>query len=118
MWDLGAREKIRVDSHRAAYMPVKGLYFGLAANIPNIILGLLSFVFGLMTPLTWAQNIAAVAKGIAIVWESMYLGLITTLIPTCPFAYLLTPIPQIAMIFIAYYFGLRNITIIKSKKNG
>lgn len=116
MWDLGAREKIRVDSHRALYKPVKGLYYGIVANIPNILLGIFVLVFGLMANLTWAQNVAAVAKGIAVVWESMYLGIISTFIPTSPFAYLITPIPQIAMIFFAYYFGLKDITIIKRKK--
>ena len=117
MWDLGAREKIRVDSHRADYKPIKGFYYGLVANIPNIILGVLIAVFGAMKSVEWAQNIAAVSKGIALVWESMYLGIIQQTIPTSVFAFLLTPIPQIAMIFLAYFFGLNDITIIKRKSD-
>lgn len=42
MWDLGARDIIRVNGKRDKYRPLCGLRMSLVANIPNIILRYLS----------------------------------------------------------------------------
>lgn len=75
-------------------------------------------IFGLLGAenylgLVWAQEIAVVAKGIAVVWESMYVGIISVVMPTSVFAFMFAVIPQVLLIFTAYYFGLTNKRLIR-----
>ena len=45
VWEIGAKDKIRVDSGRYAPTPAKGLLLGLFANTVNIVLGMLHLLF-------------------------------------------------------------------------
>ncbi len=44
-WDMGAKDKIRVDGGKAKPSPLKGALVGLAANSLNILLAVLAVVF-------------------------------------------------------------------------
>jgi len=121
MWDQGAREKIRIDGNRAEYKPLKGLWISLAANVPNIIIAIIVIVFGLLgnkslLALEWAANIASTTKVIGYFWESMYLGVMSAIAPGSNLAMILIVIPPVAMGWGAYYLGLKEIRIIKTKK--
>ena len=43
-WDAGYAEKIRIENNRLKFVPLKGLYMSLVANIPNIVLGILAVI--------------------------------------------------------------------------
>ena len=43
-WDIGSRDKIRIDGGRMEKMPLKGLYLAIIANAVNIILSLVVII--------------------------------------------------------------------------
>ncbi len=48
VWEIGAKDKIRIDSGRYEPTPAKGALLGLFANVPNLIFGIPLFVFSLI----------------------------------------------------------------------
>ncbi len=48
IWEIGAKDKIRIDSGRYEPTPAKGALIGLCANIPNLLFSLPLFVFSLV----------------------------------------------------------------------
>ena len=44
IWEIGAKDKIRVDGGRAEPCKSKGLVMSLFANVPNLVLGLLTII--------------------------------------------------------------------------
>ena len=44
-WDIGAKDKIRVDSGKAVSTPTKGLKMALLANVPNFLLASFAVIF-------------------------------------------------------------------------
>lgn len=123
MWEEGGKEKIRIDGGRAEYSPWRGFFISLCANIPNILLGVLivigsifgssgsAFGFG------WAAAVNSGARFIAMLWESMYLGLITLYSPNNPIGFILIILPALLVSTLGYMAGLKGIKIIK-KRNG
>ena len=114
MWEDGAKERIRIDGGRAAYKPLNGLFMSLMANIPNIILAVLinvGFFLGReggAFEFVWAGSLYYVTKAIAIVWQSMYSGLISLYSPNNPIAFFIIILPALAVSFGGYFFGLNN----------
>ena len=43
-WDLGAHDKIKLDGGRIDYMPCKGIFTSLCANILNLLSGVLTVI--------------------------------------------------------------------------
>ncbi len=118
-WEDGAKEGIRHDAGIARVDRLMGLKLSLVANIPNYVIALLLLIghlFGAVwTEAAWAQTIFIVAHAIGAVWESMYLGIINTLIPAGNsmsylyiIAYALTPLPSIAACTLGYFLGSHN----------
>ena len=133
MWEAGATEKIKIDGGRAEYKPLKGLFISLFANIPNFllfILILIGYIFGNKTGafrMEWGGNLYFAAKSAALIWESMYNGLVTLYSPNNPVIFLLMILPALFVCTGGYFLGLRNFKILggklsfgkkKEKKNG
>lgn len=137
MWDIGARDRLKVDGGRAPKDLFIGTKSALLAGIPNIILGLLCTLFTVFDSME--NSVVVLARNIAIMWESMYSGLLWTIFPktlhvvdnTAYYAYdvlenpagalymslyLVIVIPAIVSATLGYIAGFNNFRIIKKKE--
>ena len=85
VWEIGAKDKIRIEGGRAEPCKYKGLVMGLFANVPNLILGLLTLLFlsiFLGTGNEVVNSVFLVFNLITRFHASMYLGFITAVVPS------------------------------------
>ena len=131
IWDVGAKDKIRIEGKRLQPRPLHGLFVGIASNIPNFILAILSTVGylcidhsvknadgKLITP-EWAVNLYGITHAIGSYLNGTFLGITSTLkIDVLPFTLFIITIPSIVACAIGYYFGtLEKFPIIAEKHN-
>ena len=84
VWEIGAKDKIRIDGGRAERFKNKGLYMGLIANIPNFALGFLTTLFLIIYMAIQNDGVYAaflISNTITRFHASMYLGFITAIVP-------------------------------------
>ena len=87
VWELGAKDKIRIDSGRYSAKPLKGGIIALYANIPNIVLALLAVIFCslyLIFGIEWCGSAFAIIFLIVRFHAAMYMGLIQGVTPAAP----------------------------------
>ena len=114
LWDEGAKDRIRVDGNRKRYDSLTGLWLGIAAAVPNLILGITAsgtYIFAAENgPFAWewAGIVSGYCSAIARLWQGMYLGILKYTAPSSPFALLIIPLPAILICFIAYRLGFRK----------
>lgn len=116
MWEEGAKSRIRADAGREKYNPLTGLKIGIAASLPNIILGVIvavTFFFNRLTEIEWIGTISAFMKAIAFLWQGMFIGIVVTIDASNHYLYLLTPLPVILAAWLSYWIGLRQWTLAK-----
>ncbi len=56
VWELGGKDKIRVDSGRKERTPMKGLLLGLCGGIPHFVISILCFIFTLINAINVSAN--------------------------------------------------------------
>ena len=128
MWDLGARDIIRVEAKRAKYKPFTGLWMTALSNIPNALIAIgiiIGTVFGTKTGAfryEWAGNIGFVCRIIGSLWEAMFNGFVMRFSPHNPIIWVLMLIPPLLAGELGYYAGLKGFAPIgllgvKSKNN-
>ena len=117
-WELGARDKIRVDAGRQRAMPAKGLYIALGANLPNLILALLMGI-GILINTKGSLSMTLVCNAIARLMNGMYLGVITLLqnvigadITAVWWWFIIITLPALFIGWLSYYLGLKNFRIL------
>ena len=85
MWEIGAKDKIRIDGKRMEPYSQKGMIMGLFANIPNFILGFLTTFFTALVLFAGKNGILVSLVGIFNLimrfHASMYLGIISQIVP-------------------------------------
>ena len=117
----GQKDKIRIDAGRLERDTWRGLKIVLIASVPNLLLGLLVNVFGLLgadpgPAIGWAGAIAGTSKVIAIIIQAMYWGVligatgmisggIANIGDVPNFCYALIPLPAIICVTLAYIAG-------------
>lgn len=130
MWDIGVKDKLRIAGKRLKPRPLYGLYVSLCANVPNILLTVLSTLGYLcvdrtvtdaagnfITP-TWAINLYAISHMIGTYINAMYIGLTDTLnISTYPYTLALIILPSLLVCFAGYYLGTKERFPIVPEKN-
>lgn len=131
-WELGAKDKIRIDGGRLDRKAIrgKGAKIALLANIPN-------FVLSFVSALTWglyllgvegAQGVAALFNTFTRLLMSMYLGVLQGAFDFCSdntnlymfmqaIGYLIIPVLAILATQIGYLFGLHERKIFSSNAN-
>ena len=125
VWDMGAKEKIRIDAGRAEKKSARGFLMGLYANIPNFIITGLSlllygaFMLGLGDGFKTAFGFL---NAIFRIFMSMYLGVIDGLTAMLPedgtlfliqtVYYFLLPLVSVLVVHFAYLMGLNERRII------
>lgn len=78
-WEIGAKDKIRIDAGRMEEKKIKGLGIGVYANVPNFVFVGLAFVLFLIYLASGADSlytVFGVLNGIFRIFVSMYLGII------------------------------------------
>ena len=116
VWEIGAKDKIRVDSGRYAPTPAKGLLLGLFANTVNIVLGMLHLLF---TVIAFGTGACVNVYGVFTLltrWHSAFylgtaLGIVgfenTTASAQIVFAtlYVILPLISVGVTSFAYFMG-------------
>lgn len=85
VWEIGAKDKIRIDGGRAEPCKYKGLIMGLFANIPNFVLGIFTVLFLTIYLISGNEVVFSVFfifNLIIRIHDSMYMGLITGIVPS------------------------------------
>lgn len=127
-WQLASSERIKIDSGRYEYIKTKGIFLGLFANIPNVVLCLLNFFAVGMYSLgcgEFFKGMIAVVSTIQKLHSALYFGFIHGITPKQvedainygdivveTALYLVLPIIVIAAIQFGYSMGTRNKRII------
>ena len=119
-WEIGAKDKIAVDTRKKTYKPMTGAWLSLLANIPNFIIAIL-FTIGYPSMITggWGSSLCGVMQIALFIVEGMYLGILTVFrIPVGGamlqlnhiwWAYFLIILPSVLTCWLAYYLGHKNI---------
>ncbi len=85
VWEIGAKDKIKIDGGRMTPCNVKGMLMGVFANIPNFVLSTITLAFSIISLASGnavSNSVFLIFNLITRFHESMYLGLITNLIPS------------------------------------
>lgn len=113
-WEIGAKDKISVDSGKKPYRPHLGLLLSLVANIPNLIIAILYAIATIVK----ADTMLFVVRFIASLLQGMYFGIITS--ASLPIAgtyvqlnslwptFFLMAVPAMLTSWIAYYLGHKD----------
>ena len=131
IWDIGARDKIRIEGKRLQPRPLHGLWMCIYANIPNFLFAVCSTVGylginravtdadGKFTSPEWAVNLHGITHIIGSYLNGTYLGLTETAnIYLYPYTLFLITLPSIAACALGYYFGTKEkFPIIAEKHN-
>ncbi len=120
LWDVGAKDKIRIEGKRLSPRPFHGLLVALCANIPNLLFSVLSSIgyfaidrsmnfSGKYVSPEWAVNLYAVVQVVGSYINAMYLGLNDKLgITVYPYSLALNVLPSLLVCFLGYYFGTKE----------
>ena len=111
VWEIGAKDRISVDVGKKHYRPHTGLLIGLCANIPNLVLAVLS-IFAPETVITIAKLIQGMYWGlISMIKLPFGLGEEYLAVSHFEVTYFVIVIPALVTCWIAYYLGYRNFKI-------
>lgn len=114
----GVADKEKTDLGRFKRNDLTGLYMGLIASVPNILLAIAYAVLCLFPAL---QNYAGVVCLIMKLIHGEYLGLLTikvggTMLSSFPICYFIMVIPTMLAAFLGYFFAVRGIIVPKPQK--
>lgn len=121
-WDVGYGEKTRIDAKRLRYDRFKGLWMSLAANVINILLGVIATVgyyaasaytvleSGAVAPVSpeWAENLYGIGKTVATLLQGMYSGIISLYFKSSPWIFIVIVVPSLAVCAAAYVMGVKG----------
>ena len=131
-WEIGAKDRVAVDSGKKPYRPHLGLLLSLLANIPNLILACLYALATLFQNLSvfgeaGMNQMKFIVRFIASLLQGMYFGTITTV--SVPYGdrwvqiaelwptYFLMVVPALLTCWLAYYLGFKNFRFINTNQN-
>lgn len=77
-WEIGAKDKLRIDAGRLESKPAKGLWLALGANVPNLISALLIGI-GAILDTKFGQSMSMICDIISRFLNNMYFGVMNFL---------------------------------------
>ncbi len=120
-WDLGAKDKLSVDSGRAERVPFKGLLLSVFANLPNFALaGIAAICLAVSKSGDAFYSVGAVLLTIAQFTMAIYLGIVnfavsfaadwgeTSYFIIRAVSFFIVPVISIFVTQLGYYLGLRE----------
>lgn len=115
VWEIGAKDKISVDTGKKQYKPMTGLWMSLIANIPNLLFAL---IFAVSQPFINNAGVAkfsGVISFISNILQGMYFGTISSivfpsgkLLSQMWWTYFIIVIPALLTSFLAYFLGHKD----------
>ena len=121
IWEIGAKDKIRIDSGRLSPSPAKGLLISFFANVPNLLLALLAVIFAVLMIFgnDWALTAFTLVFTILRFHTAMFMGIVQGSAPAgggelpldmndCLIEsalFLLLPVLAVAFAHFAYWMG-------------
>lgn len=87
MWEIGAKDKIRIDSKGYEPKPLKGMIMALYANVPNLVFASFAVIFGvtyIASGAGWSASVFAVLFMVVKFHAAMYMGVIQGVTPAAP----------------------------------
>lgn len=113
MWEIGGKDRIRVDAGRSEKDFKKPLYMALLANAPNFILGLLEIIGYFAN----AASLQAAVHAAGLFLQSYLLGIINyTGLKGNPFVLTLTPFFAVFITFLSYALGYNGISFFRTSE--
>lgn len=132
VWEIGAKDKIRIDGGRYDAPKAKGFLMGLFANVLNIVLASITLLFLIIYASggTGVTDVLGVFDMIMRFHGSMYMGLIRGITPAevveeginvsdCiaeTTLFLIIPLISCAVTHLAYYLGRRDKKLLGGKR--
>lgn len=129
-WECGAKDKIRIDGGKATVNGAKGALMSLFANLPNLVLSLITLAL-LALYAFWGRGAAfAIANLLMRFHQSLYLGLIQWLTASIKseshldflvetILYFVLPFVSVLVCHLGYTLGLKDKKLLSpSKKQG
>lgn len=111
MWEVGAKDELKiVNGKKKAYMG-KGFLIGLVAAIPDFILCFAYVIFWFFQSYEWAANGYYLLKLGTVFWEGMFMGVNTVLLNDGPYMFIFVPFVTVLFAGISYIFGMKNIRL-------
>lgn len=122
-WEYGQKERVKVDHGRLPYMPLKGLYMSLCANVVNILLAILTIVgFVFITDMAnkqplWAYRLYDSARFFALMIQAMFIGLVNLHRSMNngdinPLVFVLIILPALSASTLGYFLGLKDVRLL------
>jgi len=127
VWEIGATDKIRIDSGKLDPQPMKGAVMALFANVPNFLLAFLAIVFVsifMLSGAEWSYSVFVVIFTILRFHTSMYMGIIQGVTPATPDVgatavdlgdcllesalFLVMPLIAVAVTQLSYHLGMKE----------
>lgn len=62
VWEIGGKDRIRIDAGRMEKKPAKGFFLGICGNIPHIVISLVSFIFTLINAVNVSHDPSLIAN--------------------------------------------------------
>lgn len=128
VWEIGAKDKIRIDAGRAEKQPFRGMLLGVYANIPNFVITGIAFIAILLYTFGCGDifyTIYTIPNIISRFFASMYLGVILGLTNALEATkdlmigiyYFIFPAISFLVTHFAYVMGLHEKRIFPTVKN-
>ncbi len=124
-WEIGGKDKLRIDAGRQKRFSARGLVLMLWAQIPNFVLGILMTLGGALFAVNSSAvgaRIYGVGYFIAVLFEAMYVGIIRFIVIgksaylATGLAFLASTVPALLVACIGYYLGSIGRGVIPSGK--
>lgn len=124
MWDVGAKDAVRVRAGSQSPYALKGFVAGLFAAIPDLILGVLHCIFYVNREYEGFQSLNTVFTLITRTWEGAFCGFERAVFGSVESAsissfvwfYAMTPFIAAAFAGFSYYCGTKEFTVIPRPK--
>ncbi len=134
VWEIGAKDKIRIETGKCTAQPLKGVVMSLYANVPNFVLAALCIMLVslfMFADASWAYTAFVIIFTILRFHSAMYMGIIQGVTPATPdmeantvnlgdcllesALFLVIPLVSVAITHFSYYIGSKEIRIFGSK---
>ena len=125
-WEIGAKDRISVDSGKKPYRPHLGLLLSLVANIPNLLAAVIYAVASIFEN----NSVLFVVRFVASLLQGMYFGIITAIsLPVgaggayvqlnslWPTFFLMT-VPAMLISWLAYFLGHKEFRLLSFLNKG
>ena len=115
IWDVGAKDSMRISGGKSAVKPWKGFLIGLVAAIPDFILCYIYIFFWYFQSYEWAASSGVIFSFIAVLWEGMFMGITAWL--DAPIVFAIAPFCTVLFSGVSYVLGTKDIRLLPIADN-